>query len=429
MTETSGRYDRRNFTLNGIEGGLFVAGSSLMSAQTVLPALITRLGGNNIAVGALSVIIYVGLLLPQIFAARYTQTLPWKKPWAVRFGTAQRVVVLCIAIVTFLLGATHATLALLFFFILFTLNQIFMGIATPGWFDMYAKLTPLRLRGRLTGVRNSVAGVGSLFGGAILTWLLAEFTFPSNYSFAIGGAFIVQFISIIIQSRLVEELPSNTLPQSSMREYFHQLRVILRSNTGFRTFLSSMIFLIPATMPLGFFTVYALKHFSAGEELIGEFTLIIVAGQVIGGMGIGYLADHTGNKRALISASVAMFVANLVAVFAPTLALFKIVFFFVGINLGSDLMTRYNLAIEFGPPEQRSTYIGLMNTVLAPLYLTGFLGGWISDLFGYPMLFIISGFFSIAGILFLILRVKEPRGESAHSIENERISAGIQKKQ
>ncbi len=31
------------------EGGLFVAGGSLMSAQTVLPALITRLGGGNIA--------------------------------------------------------------------------------------------------------------------------------------------------------------------------------------------------------------------------------------------------------------------------------------------------------------------------------------------------------------------------------------------
>lgn len=419
MIETSGRYDRRNFLLNAAEGGLFVAGGSLMSAQTVLPALITRLGGGNIAIGALSVIAYVGLFLPQIFAARYAQTLPRKKPWAVWFGFAQRVVVLFMAVVIFFLGATHPLLALAAFFLLFTISQMLMGITTPGWFDMYAKLTPLRLRGRLTGVRNSLAGGGSLLGGALLTWLLISFDFPSNYAFAIGGAFVLQLISILIQSQLVEEFPGAALPRESMKEYFRQLKVILRGNSGFRMFLASMIFLIPATMPFGFFTVYALKHFSAGESLIGEFTLIIIAGQVIGGMGNGYLADKRGNKLALISSSFAIVAANVIALLAPTLILFKIVFFCVGIYLGSDMLTRYHLSVEYGPVEQRSTYIGLMNTVLAPLYLSGFLGGWISDTFGYTVLFAISIFCSIAGVLFLAVLVKEPRGKSVHFRVNE----------
>ncbi len=135
-----------------------------------------------------------------------------------------------------------------------------------------------------------------------------------------------------------------------------------------------------------------------------EFTLIIIAGQVIGGMGNGYLADRRGNKLALVSSSLAILTANSSRWLAPTLTLFKIVFFCVGIYLGSDMLTRYHLSVEYGPVEQRSTYIGLMNTVLAPLYLFGFLGGWVSDTFGYTTLFIISAFFFRGGGYSFLLR-------------------------
>ena len=88
---------------------------------------------------------------------------------------------------------------------------------------------------------------------------------------------------------------------------------------------------------------------------------------------------------------------------------FGLVFLLLGLNLGSELMTRYNLAIEYGPVEQRATYIGLMNTLLAPVYLSGFFAGWISDMFGYHSLFLIGLFCSLVGILLLITRVREPR--------------------
>ncbi len=78
-------------------------------------------------------------------------------------------------------------------------------------------------------------------------------------------------------------------------------------------------------------------------------------------------------------------------------------------NLGTELMARYNLAVEYGPPEQRSTYIGLMNTVLAPFYLSGIVAGWIVDHFGFTAMFIISMVFSVAGLYVLARRVVDPR--------------------
>jgi predicted MFS family arabinose efflux permease len=81
----------------------------------------------------------------------------------------------------------------------------------------------------------------------------------------------------------------------------------------------------------------------------------------------------------------------------------------MGMNLGSEMMTRYNLAIEYGPTEQRATYIGLMNTLLAPLYAASLAGGWISDYFGYRAVFALGAFCSVAGILILLFRVRDPR--------------------
>jgi MFS family permease len=71
-------------------------------------------------------------------------------------------------------------------------------------------------------------------------------------------------------------------------------------------------------------------------------------------------------------------------------------------------MARYSISIEFGPVKKRSTYIGLMNTVLAPLYLCGMLGGILGARWGLKTVFAIGAAFSIAGILILLFRVEEP---------------------
>ena len=79
MQEFPDRYVKRNFLINLFEGALFIAGGSFISAQTVLPALVNRLGGGNLTIGALGVIVWIGLFIPQTFAARYAQAQPWKK--------------------------------------------------------------------------------------------------------------------------------------------------------------------------------------------------------------------------------------------------------------------------------------------------------------------------------------------------------------
>jgi MFS family permease len=271
------------------------------------------------------------------------------------------------------------------------------------------------MRGRLVGIRNSIGGAAGFTCGLVLTWLLASFSFPLSYALACFGAFALQFVSVIVQSNLVEERPSRVVERRPLGQYLRRLPEVFQQNKRFRRFIIMSAFLVVANMPMGFFIVYALREFGGNESVVGQFTLAMVAIQVVSGFANGYIADHYGHKVALICAASGMLFASVWALLAPSLAWFTLVFVFLGINLGSELMLRYSMSIEYGPVEQRSTYIGLMNTALAPFYLASIAGGWISDQFGYHTVFILGALSSIIGIVLLILSVEDPHSSHASS--------------
>jgi MFS family permease len=413
---SSERIAKRNFVLNFVEGAIYAASGALISAQTVLPALVTKLGGGNVAVGAVGVIVWVGLFLPQTFAARYVETHPWKKPWAIKYGLSQRIVLLVFGLCLLMFGADQPSMVLWMLLAMFSLNQILMGITTPGWFEMFAKLIPTTKRGRLVGIRSSLGGLGAIGCGMMLTWFLVTFPFPLNYSLAFFAAFLLQSVSIIVQSNLIEEQPSPVGNRKPFFIYLRQLPKVVQENIPFRNFLRATIVQILATMPVGFYTVYALHKFSADESVVGKFTLAIVAVQVVSSLGIGFLTDRRGNKLTLVIAACALFLANVWAMFAPSLEWFMLVYIFLGVNLGTELLARYNISIEYGPPEQRATYVGLMNTLIAPFYFVGMMGGALSDAFGYTAVFGIGSMFSVLGILLMVCTVREPRSLPKESV-------------
>lgn len=403
------RVERRNFLLNSVEGALFIASGAFINPQTVLPALISRLGGNNIVIGALGVLVYVGLFLPQIFSARYVDTLPWKKRWVLKIGATHRSLVLVMGVIVLLFGASRPGFALWLFLGVFTLMQVIIGVATPGWFEMFAKLTPARKRGRLVGVRNSLGGAAAFLCGFVLTWLLAVYPFSLNFALGFFAAFLLQTSSLTTQLWLIESEPSVTSARRPISAFLKELPRVFHDNPPFRNFIVSSALLTVAAMPVGFFTVYALKRFHADESVVGEFTLTMVAVQVVSALVNGYIADKRGNKSVLVVAAGALLLATLTALLAPTLAWFRLVYLFLGINLGTEIMARYNMSIEYGSARHRSTYIGLMNTALAPFYLSGLIGGAVSEWLGFGYVFALGALFSVAGLVYLVARVVEPR--------------------
>jgi hypothetical protein len=213
------------------------------------------------------VIVYVGLFLPQIFAARYVESLPWKKGWAIAWGTVQRVTVLLMGIVILTLAGKHPSTALGLFLGVYALLHVLAGMATPGWYDFFAKVTPLHRRGRLAGMRTGFGSLAAFLAGIVLTLFLSSLRFPLNYAVGFFIAFLLQMASVITQIYIVEPEPSRVAEKRPISAYLLRLPEVFRGNKEFRHFMVSAIILVIANMPVGFFTVYALKRFGAGEEV------------------------------------------------------------------------------------------------------------------------------------------------------------------
>jgi MFS family permease len=401
--------ERRNLALNVVEGGLYISTTAFISFQTVLPALIARLGGSNVEVGLVAVIAYFAAVLPQLFAARFVETLPWKKPWAVRLGAVQRCFVLLMGLSTLLYSFVAPRALLWILLSLYLLNQAVAGITSVGWFDFFVKITTPKKRGRLIGYRNSLGGFGAFLCSFLLTWLLATFVFPYGYAIAFMFAAALQFSSIAIQRRMIELEPSPAVARRPMFSFLKDLRGVLRANKDFSRFLVASAFLIIAMMPQGFFMVYVLRDFAADESVVGLFTLAMVSVQVVSALVIGFVTDHYGNKTALLCAASAMLLASVFAIVAPSPGWFVVVFGFLGVNFAAEGMVRSNMAIEYASASQRPTYLGLMNTLLTPCYLSGLAGGLVADVIGYRGVFLIGAIFSVIGILLLLMRVRDPR--------------------
>ncbi|MBI4427825.1 MAG: MFS transporter [Ignavibacteriales bacterium] len=399
---------KKNFRNHLLEGGLYLSTHSILYAPVFFPALILKLGGNNVVVGAFPVMVYLAFLLPQVLSPHFVRTRAFRKPIVIFLGLVQRGFILLLAAVIAVLGHDYPGVALATLIVVFTLNQVIAGIASPAWFDLVAKTTRDTDRGKLMGLRTSLGAMLGLVNGFILTYVLATWSFPSNYSAVIVVVFCFQLVSIFLQNKLVESEESHVQAEVPFSQMYDRIQTILRNDATFRRFLASSALLTIGLTPVGFFLSAAISKFSVSEAYVGWFTLTIVITQTISGVLLGVIADRYGHRFVLFICGGVVGLASLIAFLASSEIFFFAVFVLVGINLSLEMMTRYNFAVDCAPANDRPMYVGLMNAWLAPWYASGLIGGWIVEEYGYDIVFLSGVTFILAGLL-LLAGTPDPR--------------------
>ena len=87
----------------------------------------------------------------------------------------------------------------------------------------------------------------------------------------------------------------------------------------------------------------------------------------------------------------------------------------MGSYQAAEQTSSLNIILEFSAPEDRPTYIGMTNTLLAPvLILAPLVGGTLATIFGFSTLFVVAALVAAAGALLLTLWVEEPRQHVNH---------------
>jgi MFS family permease len=264
------------------------------------------------------------------------------------------------------------------------------------------------------GWRVSLAAVLALINGFVLTALLTILRFPFNYASAIGLAFLFQMSSLVAQQNVVEENPSPVSNPVHLTDLFCRVRSIVANNRLYRKFLIASALLTISFSSAAFFTIAALKRFDLSEYVVGIFTILMIVGQILSGVLLGWLADTKGTKSALLVCGISLLMAIATACVAQSVTWFYFVFLFFGVNVGAETAMRYNFAVECAPDGERPMYVGLMNAWFAPFYLITPFAGWLSASYGYNVIFILSLIVGLFGIV-LLIRTPNLRSEKLHS--------------
>jgi MFS family permease len=125
---------------------------------------------------------------------------------------------------------------------------------------------------------------------------------------------------------------------------------------------------------------------------------------------MGWLGDRVGHRLMVIIGAASAGVSSLLAWFAPSLAWFFPIFVLTGFANVSIWTNGMTMTVDFSDEKERPFYIGLAQTLTAPVTIIApLIGGWIADTVGFVITFAVSAALSVVMTMILIFMVKEPR--------------------
>lgn len=399
-----------NFSVNLIDITFITLAFSIISRETITPLLISNLTDSKIAIGLVPAIYSIAYYLPQLFAANHAERLKRKLPFVmVVGGLLERVPYLFagLAILLFAEGAPIA--ALLCIYLVIGLGALGNGVATPAWFSMIGKVLPVNRRGIFFGLSEGLGTLMGIIGAFFVGRVLDGMGYPLNFAtlFLVAAVFMgISWIGLALNREPESPIVKEHIPFS---HYFRRLPAILRDNHNFRRFLLSYSISRLSTMGVGFFIVFGNENFELSGADVGLLTAILIGSQAAMQLLLGWLADKRGHKANLTISGFALALAALLAMGASDLTGLVPAFILLGVGLASDHVSRLNIILEFAVPEDQPTFIGLTNTLLAPVvFLAPIFGGWLADA-GFDALFTLMIACGGVGSLMLLAWVKEPR--------------------
>jgi MFS family permease len=270
---------------------------------------------------------------------------------------------------------------------------------------------PVSLRGRFFAVSSLVGGAGGLLGSVLTAWVLARLPAADGYAVCFLLSAFFMGLSYAALTRVREPRAAVTDPAAPLRVYLLRVGRVLREDRNLTSFLLARGLIFVGMMASGFYTVYAIRHYAAPDWAVGVFTTALLAGQMIGNVVLGAVADRVGHLKPLAIGAGALGLANLGALAMPSLELFVTVFVLQGVHLAAVNVSGLSVLLEFAPTAAaRPTYVGLGTTLLTPVaFGAPLVAGLMADAVGFPVVFVAAAAGSLAGLGLLLGRVREPR--------------------
>ncbi len=415
---------RHNYIVNILDGAFFGFALGFASFVTIIPLFISRFTDSAVLIGLVPVLHTAGMQLPQLFIADLVSKQVQHKKLVLFFTIHERLPFLVMAGIAWFSPGLNPKWVLIMTFLMLAWQGFGGGFTANSWQNMVAKLIPANQRGTFLGLQgsalNGLFSVGAIIAGVILVRLDSPQDFTLCFLIA-SGLLVISFVSL----SLTRESPSPPLlVHTHWKAFLENLTSILRRDRNFNWFLAGRLMTQFASMASAFYIVYALRHFQMDEVTAGLMTGVLAISQIVANPLLGWLGDRLGHRLMLAMGGFAAGLSALVALVAPSLSWFYLVFILAGIGNVASWTIAMSITMQFSSEAERPAYFGLANTLIAPTALAApLLGGWMADQTGYQSTFATAAAFGLVTTLIFVLLLRDPQHIQGKDVSSQPAAA------
>ena len=440
MSEDASRHLKRNFALGVANGVVFMAGSSLLSATTILPTFLENVFRSKALIGVGAYLLAMGWNLPQIVVAYFVRAFRYRKPIYIYGNLTRMAFIGAFVACIYFLHDSPRTLGILFF-VLLGCAGLAAGTVGLVYQDIVARTIPANRRGAYNAYRIfGGQGVAAIASSLVAKWVLdhpERFPYPLNYVLIFGVAWACMTSGTVIFS-LVREPPDPVQrSRQSFRIFTAEVLLVLRRNRNYRLYLLQRLLRACEGFAIPYYVLFAKDALGLGDGAVGTFQIVGVVTVVLAAIWWGRISDSTGNRSVITLSSIAAAAAPLAALGvawanragafagARTLGLFGAsvsaqggtlatlamgaVFVLVAAAGAGSQIGFPNYIMDTAPARRRQTYLGLTTTYDGILLIVlPAVGGLLIEVTGYAVGFLVT-LLVLAASVAVSTRLHEPR--------------------
>ncbi len=399
----------RNFFAHLVHGMLGQTGFRFINAPTFIPAYLLMLsGGSNVIVGLALSLQGFGQMLTPLIGANLISHRRSVLPIGFAVGAAMRACVLFMGLAGFFLGEQGTLIAIICLLALFGLFEGMQGVIFN---FLMSKVIPVSKRGRLTGLRNFLAGITAALvayvGG---TFLIGEESSISGYSWTFILAFTLTSIGLMTLLAVKEPQPPTVRTQTTLWQQLKEIPTMLHREPDFTRYFIARAVATMGKMAMPFYILYAGSSIGLSGTTLGVVTFAFTMSGTVSNLVWGAIADARGFRLVFLLSTILWIFASALLLVEINYALTILVFAGIGAASQGFENSSRNMVLEFGDLVARPTRIAIANTVAQIAGAIGpLLGGLLATWLGYESVFISAIFFLFLGATMIYFYVPEPR--------------------
>jgi len=349
-----------------VDGITFAPTMSLISITTVIPYFLSELGASTFQVALATSMTLICVFLTQPFFGYIASKAAKMNKTFSRILFIQRTLfLLYILLIPVFTYSDTALIAV--FLVSWCIYNLFVGSYVVFYAPLVIRLLPPNRRGAVRGIG---AAIGALIGAglsALIPIILGRIAFPYNYMtiFAIGLFFLLANATVFFLMRQSEDMEPNE--PMGMTQYIKKMPETIGESPSFRAMILTCLFLAVANALLPYYTLYAIREFSATETDIAILAILATFAGAITQVVLGHVIDKRGPRITTAISAFLLVAAGVLALTTSSLILFFVVWILANLSNSGFQMSASLLLGEVSPPTKLPLYVGVYFTISTAL--------------------------------------------------------------